>query len=290
MGDLTIDEMLNKIENEIKRYRESCFEDIPVQIEQTRRQIDQIGDLTSGIDVSLSLRSVEQDNIRLKQSINELMEQINKAKSEPKRIDRRAEVFRRQASIINNKKNELEARLETTKRDHESLLQQKALMEEELKKFDGMEVPTEEQFRQFRTQLFEKANKCKKMKAELAEIRSEIAVLRTTYEILKSRHASIEQFLDKLESEKGVAGFRQIKAELEEVSMKKGELDEKKGRTLQEISVIVKSINDEIQEKKKLLLPKRSEMKQVQMEYQEVEFEHAEKKVAYEGQIGRAHV
>lgn len=28
-------------------------------------------------------------------------------------------------------------------------------MEEELKKFDGMEVPTEEQFRQFRTQLFE---------------------------------------------------------------------------------------------------------------------------------------
>lgn len=86
-----------------------------------------------------------------------------------------------------------------------------------------------------------------------------------------------------VESEKGVSGFRQIKAELEEVSMKKGELDEKKGRTLQEISVIVKSINDEIQEKKKLLLPKKSEMKQVQMEYQEVEFEHAEKKVAYEG-------
>lgn len=82
MGDLTVDEMLNKIESEVKRYRESCFEDIPIQIEQARNKIEQIRELTSGIDVGRSLRSVEQDNIRLKQSINELMEKINKAKSE----------------------------------------------------------------------------------------------------------------------------------------------------------------------------------------------------------------
>lgn len=82
MGDLTVDEMLNKIESEVKRYRESCFEDIPIQIEQARNKIEQIRELTSGIDVGRLLRSVEQDNIRLKQSINELMEKINKAKSE----------------------------------------------------------------------------------------------------------------------------------------------------------------------------------------------------------------
>ena len=42
-----------------------------------------------------------------------------------------------------------------------------------------------------------------------------------------------------LESKKGVSGFHETQEELEKVSAKKSELDEQKGKTLEDISELV---------------------------------------------------
>lgn len=50
----------------------------------------------------------------------------------------------------------------------------------------------------------EKIEKYKKMREELAALRSELVVLQRTEQILKSRHGNLEQFLSELERQKGV--------------------------------------------------------------------------------------
>lgn len=51
----------------------------------------------------------------------------------------------------------------------------------------------------------EKIEKYKKMKEELSALRAEVVVLQRTEEILKSRHKNLDEFLDKLAAENGVA-------------------------------------------------------------------------------------
>jgi hypothetical protein len=51
----------------------------------------------------------------------------------------------------------------------------------------------------------EKIEKYKKMKEDLSALRAEVVVLQRTEEILKSRHKNLDDFLDKLAAENGVA-------------------------------------------------------------------------------------
>jgi uncharacterized protein YjgD (DUF1641 family) len=50
----------------------------------------------------------------------------------------------------------------------------------------------------------EKIDKYKKMREELASLRSELVILQRTEQILKSRHENLDQFLEELERQKGV--------------------------------------------------------------------------------------
>lgn len=58
-----------------------------------------------------------------------------------------------------------------------------------------------------------------------------------------------------METKKGVAGYRETQEALENVSALKSELDNMKGRTLEDISVMVQKLNRKIQEKKSALAP-----------------------------------
>ena len=51
----------------------------------------------------------------------------------------------------------------------------------------------------------EKIEKYKKMREELSNLRNELVILQRTEQILKSRHKNLDEFLDKLASENGVA-------------------------------------------------------------------------------------
>ena len=63
----------------------------------------------------------------------------------------------------------------------------------------------------------------------------------------------IEQ--EAVENKKGVTGYRQTQEELEKVSAVKSELDEKKGKTLEDISDMVQRLTRTIATKKNSLAP-----------------------------------
>ena len=99
------------------------------------------------------------------------------------------------------------------------------------------------------------------MKDELAEVKNEIAILARTEQILKSRKDEYDQNMKAIESRKGILGYADTKNNLEKVSEKKGEIDEQKGKTLEQISAIVQNIESNIKAKKNKLAPQMKELK-----------------------------
>lgn len=66
---------------------------------------------------------------------------------------------------------------------------------------------------------------------------------------------SITIFQSALENKKGVAGYRQTQEDLEKVSTVKSDYDDRKGKTLEDMSEMVMRMNRKIAEKKGALAP-----------------------------------
>jgi intraflagellar transport protein 81 len=63
-----------------------------------------------------------------------------------------------------------------------------------------------DEFKQYAASLRNKTNSYKRMKAELRDVRAEMALLSRTEQILKSRAGNIDDLMRKLESEQGIEG------------------------------------------------------------------------------------
>ncbi|KAK2522791.1 Ift81 [Columba guinea] len=110
----------------------------------------------------------------------------------------------------------------------------------------------------------------KKKRLEIAEITAEYGILQRTEELLKQRHEAIQQQLQAIEDKKGISGYSYTQEELERVSAVKSEMDEMKGRTLDDMSEMVKKLNALVAEKKASLAPVIKELRQLRQMCQEV--------------------
>ena len=68
-------------------------------------------------------------------------------------------------------------------------------------------------------------------------------------------HMFISLFQSALENKKGVSGYRQTQEDLEKVSAVKSEYDDRKGKTLEDMSDMVGRLTRKIAEKKGALAP-----------------------------------
>jgi len=68
-------------------------------------------------------------------------------------------------------------------------------------------------------------------------------------------HMFISLFQSALENKKGVSGYRQTQEDLEKVSAVKSEYDDRKGKTLEDMSDMVDRLTRKIAEKKGALAP-----------------------------------
>ncbi|MGH0161818.1 UNVERIFIED_CONTAM: hypothetical protein FKN15_042054 [Acipenser sinensis] len=110
----------------------------------------------------------------------------------------------------------------------------------------------------------------KKKRQVLTDLKREYGILQRTEEILKQRHETMQQQLQSLEVKQGISGYSDTQEELERVSAIKSELDEMKGRTLDDMSEMVKKLNSVIAEKKSALAPVIKELRPLRQNCQEV--------------------
>ncbi|XP_028405978.1 intraflagellar transport protein 81 homolog isoform X1 [Dendronephthya gigantea] len=273
-------DLVRKLEEECKINSYLCQDKIPKDIEAKQKAI---GDIQRVIDEPAMGQS---DLDQLNQQIRQLSDEINKliekrmVRNDP--IDDKLSLFRQQASIIVGKKDAAAEELREVMEElnaKEGDLQSKR---EALKQSEGSEVIKGDEFKRYVNKLRSKSTVYKKKRQELTELRAEYGVLSRSEEILKGREGQLNDHLSQLEVQKGVSGFHDTQEELEKVSSVKSGLDEQKGKSLDEISDMVRKLNSTIVEKKSSLAPIIKELRPMRQKCQEVTAEYDERKAIYE--------
>ncbi|XP_061200516.1 intraflagellar transport protein 81 homolog [Neopsephotus bourkii] len=271
--------LMKKLEEEINFNTYLVTEKLPRELESKKNSTHILQKVAAEPAMSQSDLSV------LESKINEVNAQMNQLiekrmmKYEP--ADSKFSMYRQQASIMSRKKEAKAEQLQAAKEELsnvEKQMQQKTSQAHEL---EGSEVLKGDELKHYVNKLRSKSTIYKKKRLEVAEITAEYGILQRTEELLKQRHEAIQQQLQATEDKKGISGYSYKQEELERVSAVKSEMDEMKGRTLDNMSETVKKLNSMVSEKKASLAPVIRELRQLRQKCQELTQECDEKKMQY---------
>ncbi|KAK4005129.1 hypothetical protein OUZ56_006851 [Daphnia magna] len=193
-------------------------------------------------------------------------------------------LYRQQSLITSRKKEACAERLNDLTQEMNTL---EAQLQEKKEQLGGQSETalTSEQFKTYVSDLRVKSNVYKQRRAELNDLKAEYGILSRTLEILRAQEGGLTENLDRIETQQGVKGFRETRDLLEKISDEKANTDEEKGRTLEEMSNLVRILNSKISEKKVLLAPLLRELRPLRQTYQESLPEYEAKKREYEAQV-----
>ncbi|XP_073168732.1 intraflagellar transport protein 81 homolog isoform X2 [Lepidochelys kempii] len=272
--------LMKRLEEEIKFNSYLSSEKFPRELETKKQSLYFLQKVVSEPAMGQS------DLSELETKINEVNAQINQLiekrmmKYEP--IDSKFSMYRQQASIISRKKEVKAEELQAAKEEMSNMERQMLQKANQARELDGTEVLKGDEFKRYVNKLRSKNTFYKKKRVEIAEITAEYGILQRTEELLKQRHEAIQQQLQAIEDKKGISGYSYTQEELERVSAAKSEMDEMKGRTLDNMSEMVKKLNAMVADKKSSLAPIIKELRQLRQNCQELTQECDEKKVQYD--------
>merc|ERR1719458_129221 len=152
--------------------------------------------------------------------------------------DSRLSVYKQQANLVSKKKEGVMKDRKHVEEEHDNLSRELTAKEREYEQKKGHKFMNKDDFKTYAASLRDKSSKFKRYKAELSELRHEVAVLLRTEQLLQSKDPTPH-------------GLKQTEAALEKASVEKSQVDKAKGKTLDEISSIVSKINSQLKDKKK---------------------------------------
>ncbi|XP_074525696.1 intraflagellar transport protein 81 homolog isoform X2 [Halichoeres trimaculatus] len=279
-ADANPESLMKRLEEEIKINSYMVSEKLPKELEGMRHMVQYLQKIAS--EPAMGQADVQELEDRIKAVDSQINQLIEKRMMRNDPMDDKLALHRQQASIIIRRK---ESKAEELQEAREEL----AASERELRQrssqahaSDGGGVIWGDELKRLMSKLRSKGTVYKKKRHELSELKAEYGVLQRTEDILKERHEIVQQKLQTLEAEKGISGYSNTQEELERVSAIKSELDEKKGRTLDDMSEMVKKLNSMIAEKKSALSPVIKELRSLRQQCQEISQEYEEKKAQYE--------
>ncbi|XP_071499018.1 intraflagellar transport protein 81 homolog [Diadema antillarum] len=277
---VSAEDLVKKLEEENKVNAYMCEEKLPKDLETLRKACQDLERVVN--EPAMGQGDLEEIQNQIKAMNSEVNGLIEKRMMHSNPTDDKLSLFRQQASIIARKKAGAADALREAKEELLQARQELADKREAAKNLEGEEVLKGDEFKRYVNKLRGKSTDYKKKRQELAELRAELGVLSRTEEILKQRDEQIQQRLAKLEAKKGVSGYHDTQEELEKVSTIKSELDEVKGRTLEDMSELVRKLNTSIAAKKADLAPIIKELRPLRQQAQELQMEYDEKKTAYD--------
>ncbi|CAF1361925.1 unnamed protein product [Adineta ricciae] len=272
-------------ENQVNSYL--VTEKFPKQLSQMKTKLKYYEEVTS----NKALGQTELTSYRAK--ISELNSAINKLHE--KRVltkDPTADnlaVFRQQALIVARRKEQAAERLTQLRAENDALEKQfgrgasinggggaSSLMKQ------AGHIPQGEEFQRYVNMLRSKGNAYKRKRQELNDMTAEIQLLKRTEELLKEQVEQIKSRMTMEERKQGIEGYFSTQERLEELSTMKMEQDELKGKSLDEITSLIKTLNTRISSKKAELDPILKEVKPLRAKVQELRSEYEAKKTKYD--------
>uniref|UniRef100_A0A8C5G7Z0 Intraflagellar transport protein 81 homolog n=1 Tax=Gouania willdenowi TaxID=441366 RepID=A0A8C5G7Z0_GOUWI len=278
-ADANPESLMKRLEEEIKINSYMVSEKLPKELESVRCTVEYLKKVLSEPAMGQADLVQLEDKVNVNSQINHLIEK-KMIRNDP--IDDKLTLYRQQAAIITRKKESKAEELQEAREELAALERELSQRTNQTSGSDGQEVIRYDELNRLVVRLRSKSTAYKKKRQEIAEMKAEYGVLQWTEENLKEKHESVQQKLQSVEAEKGISGYSNTQEELEKMSAMKSELDEKKGRTLDDMSEMVKKLNSMISEKKTALAPVIKELRSLRQGYQEVSQEYEEKKAQYE--------
>uniref|UniRef100_A0A8C5LJC6 Intraflagellar transport protein 81 homolog n=1 Tax=Leptobrachium leishanense TaxID=445787 RepID=A0A8C5LJC6_9ANUR len=259
--------LMKRLEEEIKFNSYLVSEKLPKELESKRHTLSLLQKVVNEPEMSHSdLTELESKIHEVNSEINQLIEK--RMRNDP--MDDKVSMFRQQAAIIARKKETKAEELQEAKEEIANLEKEIVQKLNQARDMDGTEILRGDEFKRYVSKLRGKSTVFKKKRQEMAELSAECGVLQRTEQILKQRHDSMQQQLQSMEQKRGISGYSDTQEELERVSVLKSEVDEKKGRTLDDMSDMVKKLNSMIADKKTALAPIIKELRPLRQKCQDV--------------------
>jgi intraflagellar transport protein 81 len=290
---LTAELVLSKAEEDNQLQKMLADDNLPQKIKSKRDQCIELERVLSEPVVS------ELDLDVIRQQIDEVNEEVHQLMAKKMADDESGQenmsMFRSQASVIKHKRQTAGEEVQKLLEEVDELQKELDEKQGQLEEMGGLTLVKEDEFKKYVEQLRIISNSFKTKKKELSTLRAEYGVLARTREILESRDTRAQELLEFAEKRKGISGYRDKQGELEEVSKLKGQMDERKGDTLQQMSVSIAKLKSIIEDKKSVLAPLIKEVRPLRLQHQEMKQFHKEKKDNYDAavadyQSNRSHI
>jgi intraflagellar transport protein 81 len=258
--------------------------------EETDREMrlkDQLQRLSEEKRSLIHRQEVANERIRdakgnLERRLEELRNELASMKNQSSGTDEKGIVFCQNQVVAAGK------RLDTNRKQLQDLQKARAEAEQQLqeRQADGpLEIPTPTQFQQYVKNLKQKNENYRELQAQLAAHRKELAVLLRTEEIVSAQREAIHAEIGRIERQRGVGGFREAREQLEKVSATKADLDDIKGKTLEEMSAISKDIQRSIQARQAELKPLVNKLQEQRKKTAAVESKYLQGKQRHQNAI-----
>lgn len=280
---VTAEGLVRKLEEENQVNTYMCNEKIPKEIENKKKYGENLQRVAS--EPAMSNSDLDALNAKIKSLSAEINALVEKRMVQSDPMDDKLSVFRQQAAVISNKKNAAAEKMQEVTDELHNAEEELTEKKQQLKDSDGVEVLKGDDFKRYVNKLRGKSTVYKKKRQELAELKAEFGVLSRTSEILRGKDQQTQALLANIEGKHGVSGFHQTQEELEKISTLKSELDEEKGKTLEDISQMVVQLTNTIAEKKSNLAPAIKELRPLRQQYQELSSMHEERKAAFDSTV-----
>lgn len=223
--------------------------------------------------------------LKLRALLEDLDLRLERAADEEK--EERLEIFRRQVAVVEDRRAELEE-------DHRRSAEAKSGLEASVQRLkremmdrgvaqDELEL---DDLKTFQERLARKLGERNSKQGEIGRLQREVTVLTRTKGILDREHQESARMVRDFEERFGVQGFSEMEARIEDLTRQKGQIDEVKGQSLEELSHIVQNLSAKIAEKQGELQPLVDQQKAVKQEIRSLEGEYSQKKEAYWKRMG----
>lgn len=263
-GEGNAEAMLKMLRSEVYKGREA-FHRVRKECEEKMHRLKEVDSALSDPPVTkMDIEHMEVEISGMQNDMTQLDQKINEQNQ-----DSRLSVYKQQANLVAKKKDVVFKDKKQIEEDRDALSKELSTKEREYEQMKGHKFMKRDEFKNYAASLRDKSAKFKKLKAELSELRHEVAVLVRTEQLLQAKDTT-------------PAGLRETEAMLERASVEKSQVDRAKGKTLDEISAIVQSINTKLKEKKNKLAPQIKALRSVRQNFQQLEDKYKDKKGIYD--------
>uniref|UniRef100_A0A8C1M5S8 Intraflagellar transport protein 81 homolog n=1 Tax=Cyprinus carpio TaxID=7962 RepID=A0A8C1M5S8_CYPCA len=272
--------LMKRLEEDIKFNSYMVSEKLPRELENTRKVVKYLQKVAS--EPALGQAELRELEDKIRETNTEINHLIEKKMMRNDPMDDKLSLFRQQAAIIVRKKETKVEELQEAREELAAVERELNMKSSQAQERGGAKLIRGDEFKRYVAKMRGKSSTYKKKRQEIAELKVEYGVLQRTEEILRERHTAGQQQLESLEAQRGISGYSDTQEELERVSAIKSELDEMKGRTLDDMSEMVKKLNSVIAEKKSALSPLIKDLRALRQEHAELAPEFEQKKAQYD--------